>query len=198
MGARMCYNWPMRYRLFVISSACLVISLASVGAAKAAPPQQTITIINQSPLSEHALARIEQALSKQARQARRVWHTPLVVFGPGGWPITLEATDTMIAEHSYSAESGPTGIISWIAALPDPATVAWWSVNLSHEVLEMLADPTQRSYTHGRQREICDPVSARAYRINRVWVQDFVTPAWYARSARGPWDHMQRLRHAAR
>ncbi len=65
------------------------------------------------------------------------------------------------------------------------------SVTISHELLEMLADPAinttvfvQSSAVHGRlyAYEICDAVEADAlgYEIDGVLVSDFVTPHWFA------------------
>lgn len=68
-----------------------------------------------------------------------------------------------------------------------------WTVTLSHELLEMLADPDmnltvfdQPSATTGRlyAYEICDPCEADqyGYDINGVLVSDFVHPAWFQSS----------------
>jgi len=66
-----------------------------------------------------------------------------------------------------------------------------WQATLSHEVLEMIADPGVNLYARGhvsrsgRRRkafvayEVCDPVQDRLYVIDSVQVSDFVTPEWF-------------------
>ena len=65
-----------------------------------------------------------------------------------------------------------------------------WSIAASHELIEMLANPTSNraflvpSVTGGQALyalEICDPCEAGAfsYRIGGVKVSDFVYPSWY-------------------
>jgi hypothetical protein len=53
----------------------------------------------------------------------------------------------------------------------------------------MLEDPTLGvRYTHDGstwQREIADPVEDLGYRLDGVYVSDFVTPAWYAGASTG-------------
>jgi len=74
-----------------------------------------------------------------------------------------------------------------------------WTVTLSHEVLEMLGDPTcnlVRPYPGGRSvaYEACDPVEADrcGYLINGVQVSDFVLQAWFT-GAPGPYDFTRKL-----
>ena len=61
-----------------------------------------------------------------------------------------------------------------------------WTVTLSHELLEMLADPwinwcAMGSYSKIYSLEVCDAVEADelGYQIDGVLVSDFVTPAWF-------------------
>jgi hypothetical protein len=63
---------------------------------------------------------------------------------------------------------------------------ASWTVTLSHELLEMLADPwinwcAQGSDSRVYALEVCDEVEADVlgYEIDGVLVSDFVTPAWF-------------------
>lgn len=61
---------------------------------------------------------------------------------------------------------------------------------MSHEILEMIADPGANLYADGYidgnprrpaliSYEVCDPVQDRLYAINGVHVSDFVTPEWF-------------------
>jgi len=61
-----------------------------------------------------------------------------------------------------------------------------WTVTLSHELLEMLADPWINWCAMGSDSriyalEVCDAVEADelGYTIDAVLVSDFITPAWY-------------------
>lgn len=65
-----------------------------------------------------------------------------------------------------------------------------WTVTLSHEVLELLADPevnrlvvaphpTKRGAVVLRSYEVCDPCQADTYAIDGVEVSSFVTPAYF-------------------
>jgi len=66
---------------------------------------------------------------------------------------------------------------------------AHWSVAVSHEVLEMLVDPTLSAFKAGSignppRRvnfliEVCDPCQAVVYSVDGVSVSDFVTPAYF-------------------
>ena len=72
-----------------------------------------------------------------------------------------------------------------------------WSVTLSHEVLEMIADPTVNIFAPGPSPdpadggkwvlftyEVGDPVERFCYEIDGVLVSDFVTP-WYFSEGEG-------------
>jgi len=69
--------------------------------------------------------------------------------------------------------------------------VAWldWSVGLSHETLELIADPQLNMLVQGphptakrnvfHYREICDPVQHQWYTVDGVNVSNFVLPHYY-------------------
>jgi hypothetical protein len=65
-----------------------------------------------------------------------------------------------------------------------------WTVTLSHEALELLADPSADSYVPGPDpsgsndlvqycREVCDPVQGDTYLVEGVAVSNFVTKKWF-------------------
>jgi hypothetical protein len=67
-----------------------------------------------------------------------------------------------------------------------------WSVALSHEVLELVADPMNNLTVQGPSPhdhrhlvfhtfEVCDPVQAEYYEIEGVKVSNFVLPGWFTR-----------------
>ena len=85
--------------------------------------------------------------------------------------------------HEMSAQGTPLGKV--FAGL-DVRMGTSWTVTLSHELLEMLADPwvnwcAQTPEGKIYALEVCDPVEAdeAGYEIDGVLVSDFVTPAWF-------------------
>lgn len=63
----------------------------------------------------------------------------------------------------------------------------------SHELEEMLADPSARRFIAGHFAEIADPVVCCHYDVtlsdgNVVPLSDFVLPSWFNRRAGGPFD----------
>src|SRR5262249_53000547 len=76
-------------------------------------------------------------------------------------------------------------------AKDDIADSGEYTSTLSHELLEMIADPNVNLYAIGKFRqngktrtglfglEVCDPVEANYYKINGVTVSDFVKPEWF-------------------
>jgi hypothetical protein len=70
-----------------------------------------------------------------------------------------------------------------------------WSTTLSHEVLELLADPDVNLLVVGphpknpkgvalRTYEVCDPVQSDSYDIDGIKVSNFVTPLYFAQLPR--------------
>lgn len=66
---------------------------------------------------------------------------------------------------------------------------------LSHEVLEMLADPSaDRMASDGVHIiEVCDPVQQNGYEIDGVFVSDFVTPAYFGFNSDTRYDFSRQL-----
>ena len=100
--------------------------------------------------------------------------------------------------HELSSQGTPLGKVF---ARLDREAGASWTVTLSHELLEMLADPwinwcAQSCDGKIYALEVCDPVEADrfGYEIDGVLVSDFVTPAWFA-GATGQVDFKGRLSH---
>jgi hypothetical protein len=154
-----------------------------VASCPAGVPVQTLTVINQANARPFALARVENAIVAQSLQLRAAWGTPCVQFGPGGWPIYLKTGfGPDLGLHAFSG--GPYAIV-WTSA----GTYVAWSQPFSHEVAEMLVDPTtQVDYTFdgsSSMLEIADPVEDIAYRLKGVWVSDFVLPAYFAGATLG-------------
>jgi len=145
-------------------------------------PTQTITVIDQSRVKPAVLAGVTRAITAQSMQLRAAWGTPCVMFGPDGWRLYLKVG------------GGPHGVHLWYGR---PYALVWtgggtveaWSRDFSHEILEMLVDPdTDRSVYHdgdGQIVEVADPVEWDGYRLDGVFVSDFVLPAWFAGATTG-------------
>lgn len=174
-------------RVAAIFAIVAIASVWTASAAQAAParpacpagvPVQTITVVNQAHVRPSQLARLERAVSAQSIQLRAAWGTPCAQFGPGGWKLYLKVGGiTAHGEHYYDAV--PYAIV-WTSGAP----LEGWSRDLSHETLEMLEDPTLqvRYYADGStyMREVADPVEWAGYRLDGVYVSDFVLPSWFA------------------
>ncbi len=174
-------------RLIVLGTVLAALAgAAPARAAVACPagvPSQTLTVINQASVRPRVLARVERAVSAQSMQVRAVWGTPCARFARGGWKVYLKIGGAEPhGEHDFYVQ--PYALV-WTSG----ATVEGWSRDFSHEVVEMLEDPTlDVRYLHGGsswQREISDPVEGLGYRLDGVYVSDFVTPQWYAGASTG-------------
>jgi len=156
-------------------------------------PVQAVTVVNQANASSWALAKVERAVVAQSLQLRAVWGTPCVQFGPGGWPLYLKVDSGINGDVHYP---GPVAFVETEGAPYDG-----WSEAFSHEVVEMLVDPTtNRDYYDGESTiqvevggvisteteldehalEVADPVEERGYRLDGVYVTDFALPSYYA------------------
>lgn len=160
---------------------------------------RSVAVVNASSfVSDAEVAEVTAALSVQlSRDVEPAWGWRAeVAFVPAGGPRpadawTLEILDVTDREgasgyHDRDADGRPFGrVFVATGGRLDPD----WSILASHELLEMLADP---SSNHGivagtdlglslYALEICDPCEAApfAYEIGRVRVSDFVYPAWY-------------------
>ena len=89
----------------------------------------------------------------------------------------------VLGYHELSSQNTPLGKVF---AKLDLDSSSSWTVTLSHELLEMLADPWINGCVIGSNDkiyalEVADPVEADklGYEIDGVLVSDFVTPAWF-------------------
>ncbi len=175
----------------------------------------TVAVINESTVAKDLdIALIVNALHKQ------VWRDVVPVYGaaakvnvvciPKGYAIPVGARQLAILDNSDQA--GALGYhdvdqngnpIGKVFAEEDIKYGSSLSVTISHELLEMLGDPsitktfdlpgpgagevTQYAY------ELCDACEddTLGYRINGVLLSDFVYPAWFSdpkNPAAGPYD----------
>ena len=89
--------------------------------------------------------------------------------------------------HDRNLRGVPYGVVytAMSEKMGDP-----WSTTLSHEALELIADPQANTYVmgpalHDRRKkvffwfEMCDPVSAQTYEIDGIPMQNFLLPAYF-------------------
>lgn len=89
--------------------------------------------------------------------------------------------------HDRNLRGVPYGVVytEMSAKMGDP-----WSSTLSHEALEVIADPQANNYVMGPALkdpkkkvffwfEMCDPVSADTYEIDGIAMQNFLLPAYF-------------------
>jgi hypothetical protein len=174
-------------RLIVLGTALVaLVGAAPARAAVTCPagaPTQALTVVNQAKVRPRVLAKVEGAVAAQSVQVRAAWDTPCVQFAPGGWKVYLKiGAAEPHGEHDFYGQ--PYALV-WTSG----ASVEGWSRDFSHEVIEMLEDPSlDVRYSHQGstwQREIADPVEGLGYRLDGVYVADFVTPQWYAGASTG-------------
>lgn len=102
---------------------------------------------------------------------------------------------------------GALGFHNWVAGLAYGRVLASRdpldATTLSHEALELRGDPRCDLWLpmpDGRlvARELCDPCEADRYDVEvvigaetrRIWVSDFVLPAWFVAGAPGPYTFL--------
>jgi hypothetical protein len=108
----------------------------------------------------------------------------------GWWQISvIDDPDQAgaLGYHEMTIHGEPLGKVF---ARLDMESGSSWTVTLSHELLEMLADPWINWCAEGSDGkvyalEVCDAVEADAlaYRIDGVLVSDFITPSWFEPTA---------------
>jgi hypothetical protein len=122
--------------------------------------------------------------------------------------ISVLARGAAIPEDTFPLNivdslAGPAGVHADDQGLVSARAVSddQLSITLSHELLEMLVDPTGTRkiqaadldpYSTGQQVyylvEVCDPVVVYSYDVDGVPVSDFVLPSFYEPNAIGPVD----------
>ena len=116
----------------------------------------------------------------------------------GGRFVVLDNLDQagVLVNHEMSNQGAPLGKVF---AKLDISNGTSWTVTLSHELLEMLADPWTNWCAGSDNKiyalEVADPVEADelGYEIDGVRVSDFITPAWFDPTEAYRLDFTQRL-----
>lgn len=167
---------------------------AAVPACPAGVPAQAITVVDRAGIPAKAMRKVERAAADQSMQVRAAWGTPCVRFvASGGWLVTLTDPSTATTDGGASFALGGHHYADPSAAVEtggnDPAA---WPRAFTHELIEMLVNPTlTRTWRYG-QAEACDPVDETTYPVDGIQVSDFVYPSYFTGEA-GPWDQASML-----
>src|SRR5947199_10199459 len=154
----------------------------------------TICIVNRSKTVDDSDVKfVMPALQKQiTRHFEPIW----------GWGANLKFNvkrfDMQVIIKDTAGKGGYLGYhikdgkpITYIFAKDDVDDSGEYTSTLSHELLEMIADPAVNLYAIGKFRrggrrrtglfglEVCDPVEANYYTVEGVRVSDFVRPEWF-------------------
>ncbi len=104
----------------------------------------------------------------------------------GWWQIIITDNPDQAGSLGYHELTSAGAPLGKVFAKLDLDNGSSWTVTLSHELLEMLADPWINWCAMGSDSkiyalEVCDAVEADdlGYDIDGVRVSDFVTPAWF-------------------
>jgi hypothetical protein len=155
-----------------------------------------IAVTNASTcLSDPQVEAVLPSLQRQVRQDfKAYWDLDCgLVFLPkektleaGWWQIVVTDDPDQagaLGYHEMSSQGTPLGKVF---AKLDLDSGSSWTVTLSHELLEMLADPWINWCAQSPEGgiyalEVCDAVEAdgMGYKIGGVLVSDFVTPGWF-------------------
>src|SRR5215470_7654052 len=169
-----------------------------------------IAITNASTvLSDKQVEACISALQKQASiDFRAYWDLECQLtflsksenLASGWWQIVvLDDPDQagVLGYHELTGNGTPLGKV--FAGL-DLRRGSSWTATMSHELLEMLADPWINWCAQGFDGrvyalEVCDPVEADelGYMIDGVLVSDFVTPAWFEQTRADRVDFKRRI-----
>jgi hypothetical protein len=168
-----------------------------------------ITIVNQSTaLTDAEVQAVIPAITTFAnRDVCPAWGLDPVaimfagtgsVIDPAAWPIYIMDTADISGALGYHLDTAGrvSGKVFAGDCLRDGVS---WTVDLTHELCEMMIDPTCDTLitlSDGRQtvREGADPVEddSCGYGISGVLVSDFALPAYFT-GALGPWDFQKKL-----
>lgn len=114
-----------------------------------------------------------------------------VAVKPAGWSITLYDSRKQAVEDGFVPEERSPQVAIYIEELQQAGL--HWTVSFSAAVLEMLSDPFVNAMMQTVDGilglDVCSPVStdACAYRLNGVFLSDFVLPSWYSGTT-GPYS----------
>lgn len=189
--------------------------------ANASGPLRLIVANLSAQVSDAELARVLAAIGKQIWQHfEPEWKVGAILSGTRfalqGPQVAIDvATDTIIylGDKSQDPYSGIAQVYGYHDRTHGATTVPYgfvyqdvceakgetWSIALSHEVLELLADPSATTKVSGPdprvgyqglnvdfEKEVCDPTQSDTYKIDGVPVVNFVTKAYFREPGGAP------------
>lgn len=169
-------------------------------------------VVNRSAsLSDPDVAFACKAVNAQALECARAWDVapvPVVPYSTADGLPPVECRIVVIVDdlNHPGALGYHTDVLGAVYARVQAQGDDTW-ITLSHEVLEMLIDPTIAEWrpvglsSRSVALEVCDPVEADVYgvtaeiagAVKTVQVSNYVLPAWFDPAAVGPFDRMQKL-----
>ncbi len=206
-----------RLAAVLLAALALVAYSAPQLAADSAAPQQAVCIINSSTaVSDAAVANAVPAFQAAVdfdfgpvwNQRANLEFVPTGTTPPVGcWTITLMDNIGVFGAAGFHDTLPSDQPYAQVLATPD------WSITLTHELFEMLADPRGNRYAGGYSisgfptkiyvLEVADPVEGDALAYERlgadgspVYISDFVTERWYDGKGRGRIDFTNHLKRA--
>ena len=121
-------------------------------------------------------------------------------LAPGWWQIVVLDNPDQAGALGYHGLASAGSPVARVFANFDIRNGISWTVTLSHELLEMLADPWANWCAIGSDNrvyalEVCDPVQADrlGYEVDGTMVSNFITPAWYEPTCADRLDYRQCL-----
>lgn len=173
-------------------------------------PIPVIAITNASTcLTDAQVEAVLPALQKQVSDGfKAYWELDCTLtFLASSQPLTRDCWQIVIVDNPDQAgalgyhEMSSTGTpLGKVFAKLDLDSGASWTATLSHELLEMLADPWINWCAVGTDSkiyalEVCDAVEddKLGYEIDGVLVSDFITPAWFEPTCADRIDFKQHL-----
>lgn len=115
---------------------------------------------------------------------------PTKIAPAGAWVLTILDDSDQAGALGYHEETGGGAPVGYVFVRSDLQAGLQWSTTLSHEILELLADPfVNLTVVHDKRGgsgvmvayEVADSPEADqwGYKIGTVLVSDFVKPAWF-------------------
>jgi hypothetical protein len=157
-----------------------------------------IAVINESDVATNRqVERMVRAIQRQVTEHfRPAWGLQARLVFNEDPPLAMKV---LIKDRATEEDAGFLGYhfvdglpVTYVFAKDDIESNGEFSSTLSHEILEMMADPDANLYAQGFYRdkggrrrpafvsyEVCDPVEACVYKIDGVTVSDFVLPEWF-------------------
>lgn len=162
---------------------------------------KTIELVNQSSTGTDIIASYIPALQEQIfRDFAPLWGADVQANlqttetqTPGVWSIIILDRCGINNDVGFHIDNSHTPI-GKVGVLDAKEVNVELSTVISHELLEMLADPstTRQVPYEGKSYmvEVCDPCAGDSYAIGSVMVSNFCTPRYFGYTQMGHYDQM--------